>query len=511
MKKSIAIKKAAALLMSAAMVLSLAACGSGNGGAAETTAAATEATTVAAVETTAAETTAAETEAPTEAEPEYDFGGRVLRIGSYYDMAPDPSANAIEAALAERIKFVEDNYNCKIEFVNLEGDYMNDYVTSVLAGDPVVDIGYAVTNRVLPSLIEGGIAYPVSDLGVFDFNEYKWRQDVSKAGTYKGKTYTWCLKDPEIRYGIFWNKTLFEQYGLPDLYELMDNDEWTWEKFKEIAIAGNQDLDNDGTYDIVGFNARENLPWCFMSSNGATVCEQTDAGVEIDLSDPAVVEALTALQDFATTVDYDDDIDWSTESWDDMNHYFRDGKAMMCLEEFWISYSYLNNADTPMQDDWGWVPFPKGPSATDWSCYGKENGCRIMLNGIDKPEEAALIYDLITDLADTDEEWDDLMEDKLESWCDDGETVDNVAYIYNNGITNINTINGFSDLNTAVNNMFNDIAAGTTTPQTAIETYQSQIDAAIADLANHDYDAEMQEMVITEEEETEAESAAEGE
>lgn len=493
MKKRQVSKQVLAVVMSALMLGSVAGCGSTASQPASNDAAPAETTqeTQTVTETTQ-ETTPAQEE---EKAPEYDFGGRVVRIGSYYDMTPDPEKNAISAALSERIAFVEENYNCKIEFVDLGGDYINQYVTSVLAGDPVVDIGYAITTKVLPALIEGGIAYPISDLNVIDFDAYKWRSDVVNAGYYKGKNYTMLLKDPEIRYGIFWNKTLFEQNGLPDLYELVDKGEWNWNKFKEIAIAANQDVDNDGTIDIWGFNARENLGWCYLYSNDAYVANKTDAGMTVDLSDPKVVEALTAMQDFTTSVDYKHDIDWSSEGWDCMITGFRDGTSMMCLEEFWISYAYLNE----MSDDWGWVPFPKGTSATDWSCYGKENGCRIILNGVEDPETVALIYDLITDCADTEAEWDDLMEDQLESWADDAQTVENVSYIYNNHIAVINSVNGFADLNGAINNMINEISSGNTTPQTALETYQSQIDAAIADLENYDYDAEMQTYIITEE------------
>ena len=42
-----------------------------------------------------------------------------------------------------------------------------------------------------------------------------------------------------------------------------------------------------------------------------------------------------------------------------------------------------------------------------------------MLNGIENPEEVALIYDLITDIADTEEEWNELMEAQLENWAVD--------------------------------------------------------------------------------------------
>ncbi len=489
MKKTFG-KKLLAVALSAAMTLTVAGCGNNN----SASSASNSTSTPASVSASSASASASASTEP-EPEPSYDFGGRTFKIGSYYDMTPDPAKGALEAALADRIAEVETKYNCKIQFVKIEGDYVANYVTSVLAGDPIVDVGYVVTTTLLPSLIEGGIAEPLDGYDVLDLNNYKWRSDVVEAGRYKGNHYAFLLKDPEIRYGIFWNKTLFDKYGLPNLYDLVDNGQWTWEKFQEIANQANQDLDNDGEVDIYGFNARENLAWCYLYSNGAYVASKTDSGIDIDLSDPKVVEALTGLQNFTQNVKFRDSIDWSKEGWDSFIKDFRDGKYFMCLEEFWISYSYLNKEDG-MTDDWGWVPFPKGPSAKDWSCYGKENGARFILKGVKDPDQVALVYSLITDLANTNEEWDDLMEDKLENWCDDAKTAELVSYIYNNKLSVINGVQGFGDLNGAINKMIGDVANGSMTPQTALDTYQSSIAAAVADIANHDYNADMLEYKV---------------
>lgn len=456
--------KILSLLLAAGMVVSLAACGGGSDAGTEGGA--------------QAENAGGESvDNGGAADGDYDFGGRVFRIGSYYDMTPDPESNAVNAALSERIAYVEENYNCTIEFVDLGEDYIDDYTTSVLAGNPICDIGYAITTTVLPTLIEGGIAYPISDLGVIDFDSYKWRQDVIDAGCYKGTNYTMLLADPEIRYGIFWNKTLFDEYGLPDLYELYENGEWNWAAFKDIAQKANVDKDNDGTIDINGFNARENLAWCYLYSNEAYIADKTDSGMTVDLTDGRIIEALTAFQDFTSTVDYRP-IDWAVDDWDSLILSFQNGTSMMCLEEFWISYMYLDE----MSDDWGWVPFPMGNSASDYSCYGKENGCRIILNGVEKPEDVALVYDLITDIADSEEEFNDLLQDQLETWCDDGETLENVSYIYETELSRINWINGFATLNGAVNTMLDAISNGELTPQTALDTYQSQIETAVSDI-----------------------------
>ena len=486
-------KKLIASLLCGAMVVGLNGCASTKNGTNETGGTVTQAGDSQAEATQAPETTSEVevTQEPevTSEEETYDFGGRVVRIGSYFDMAPNPESSSFNEAFANRIEYVEDTYNCKIEFVNVGGDYVGAYVTSVLSGDPVCDVGYILSYKLLPSLIEGGIAYPVSDLGVFDFKESKWNQPSVEAGTYKGKVYTMGIAGADVQYGIFYNKTLFEKYGLEDIYELYEKGEWTWDKFQELAIAGNQDTDGDGTIDIWGFNERENLVWSYMASNGAEAVKKTDTGVELKLDSKEAMEALQAYGDFMQNVDHMKGWqgDWQSQIWS-----FRDATSLMCYEAWWISYGYLGD----MVDDWGFVPFPLGPSGTGYVSYGKEASPWMMLNGIENPEEVAQIIDLIFDVYETDEEWDENFEAVFESQARDAKAVEVCMDLMST--VKISPLMGFTDLNTIINEMLETIGNGTT-PQTAMETYQSALDAAVSDIETHDYDADMLEYTVPEE------------
>lgn len=474
-------RKGIALLLAAVMAMGIVGCGKDTG--ANSSAESKQES----VEQTVAGETTEESQ-----EPMYDFGGRVVRIGSYYDMTPDPDGNLFEQAYAKRIKYVEETYNCKIEFVNVGGDYTGAYVNSVLAGDPVCDVGYMLSYKLLPSLIEGGIAYPISDLGVIDFSAPQYDKAATEACTYKGKVYALAQTEAGCGYGIFYNKTLFERYNLPDLYELYENGEWTWDKMKEIALAGNQDLDGDGEYgedDIHGFNWRENLIWSYMASNGADAVKKTDAGVELALDTPEAMEAMEAYADFLQNVPTLTGWlgDWQSEIWN-----FRDGKSCMCYEAWWISYGYLTKADgTGMQDDWGFVPFPKGPSGTEDVSYNKEASALIMLNGIEKPEEVAQIIDLIFQSFDGEEDWADAIEATFEAQANDAKAVQIASDLM--GKVSISPLMGFNSLNTLVNDMLKSIENGEQTPQTALEANKSALDAAISDIQTHDYEADMKE------------------
>lgn len=433
---------------------------------------------------------ASEPEEEEETEETYDFGGRVVRIGSYYDMTPDPSQNEFSRAYSERIKYVEDNYNCKIEFVNLGEDYEKAYITSVLSGTPVCDAGYILTYRLLPSLIEGGIAYPISDLGVIDFTEPQYSQPVTEACTYKGKVYALAQTSAECRYGIFYNKTLFERYNLPDLYELYTKGEWNWDKFKEIALAGNQDLDGDGEYDIHGFNERLSLAWNYMASNNADAVKSTDAGIELALETPEAMQALEAYADFMQNVPHLSGWlgDWQSQIWD-----FRDGNSCMCLEEWWIAPEYLDE----MEDDWSFVPFPVGPNGSEYVSYGKESSPLMMLNGIEKPEEVAQIIDLIYQSFEDEEDWNDAIEAKFEADADDAGAVEVVMDLKDK--IQISPILGFSELDSMVNEMLTTIEYGENTPANALESYRSSLEAAVEDIKTHDYSNDLQEEISEEE------------
>lgn len=444
------------------------------------------------------ESSAAESTPEEPAQPQYDFGGRTVRIGSFFDMTPDPEGSIFDQAFSERIAFVEENYNCNIEFVVVGGgndEIINNYVTSVLSGDPCCDVGYILSYRLLPALIEGGIAQPVSDLGVVDFSNPWYDAAATEAGTYKGKQYAMGRRDAGVQYGIFWNKTLFDRYNLPDLYELYENGEWTWDKFKEIALAGNQDTDGDGEYDVHGFNWRENLIWSFMTSNGANAVKKTDAGIELALETPEAMEAMEFYADFTQNVPQLKGWlgDWQSQIWD-----FRDGNSCMCYEAWWISSSYLGE----MEDEWGFVPFPKGPSGKEYVSYGKEASPWMMLNGIENPEEVAQIVDLIFQIFDDEEEWNEAILAAFEKNATDSTAVDICLELSQKN--QISPLMGFKDLDKMINDMMDSLSNGEQTPQTALEANRSALEAAVADIQTHDYDADMQEIMNPAEEEAAA-------
>ena len=158
----------------------------------------------------------------------------------------------------------------------------------------------------------------------------------------------------------------------------------------------------------------------------------------------------------------------------------------MCYEAWWISSSYLGE----MQDEWGFVPFPKGPSGKEYVSYGKEASPWMMLNGIENPEEVAQIIDLIFQIFEDEEDWDEAIMAAFEKNATDSTAVDICLDLSQKN--QISPLMGFKDLNDMINSMLDSIGNGEQTPQTALEANRSALEAAVADIQNHDYDADMQ-------------------
>lgn len=411
-------------------------------------------------------------------EQSYDFKGRTFKIGAWWDIAPVEGRSVQEDKYIERIKQVEEDYNCKVEFVTVT-DTDKTYVSTTLAGDPVVDIAVALSYNILPGYIQGGIAYPLSDLKAFNFDDYKWNQSVRNFSTFDGKVYAMDLKSPDPRFGVFYNKTLFEEYGYPDLQELYGKGEWDWNKFLEVAKSIKWDTNGDNEVDIYPVSG-EYFLWNFIYSNGGNVVDRTSkAAVAQNFDDPKVIEAMEFGAKFQSEVKMFPG---------DGDTQFRDGTVAMAVLEWWRSGNYYTKDGTrQMFDNYSWVPFPKGPSADKYYSYGKEISPFFMLKTTKNPEDVAVVFNAITNYAESDSDWDEWLEVKAEIQADDSATVKNVVDMVNSGNIVVNPLQGFTDLFNLVNEMFDKVSNSELTPQVALEQYDSAIKKAVEDANNKDW------------------------
>lgn len=342
---------------------------------------------------------------PSPTEVPKDLKGTTIVIADWWttDPNPEPKNKREEDTLRYREEFME-KYNFTITRQNLGtfNEYQEIVVTSIMAGDPAADIFVLHAEHVAAPL-QQGLLYPLETLENFDFTEEKWNQQVKEMMTMDGHVYGMATGRMEPRLGVFWNKRLFEEAGIdPDYpYDLQASGEWTWEALEYLADKNTRDIDNDGIPDVYGIASfsKDFFRGCVFS-NGAKF---------IGYENGKFYNA-TGEQNFLRALEWG----WSLyekgyhmpqpegSNWDWFIQPFIEGKvAMQCAEQYKV------NTWKDMEDDWGFVIFPKGPEGEMMTAF-TENTVVMPVN-LDKEraEDVAFAYNLYTETTPgyEDEDW----------------------------------------------------------------------------------------------------------
>jgi len=287
----------------------------------------------------------------------YDFGGETVTIISW---TSERMSNYFKDNLdvQGRVEEAEKIFNCKIEWKQTrEIPEMN--FARLLSGESVNDLWHVQNKIGYYQLVSDGALYPVEEL----FPEEYWDnlppalRKIEEALKYKGQI--WGIGPIEYRpiFGyipnmtfIAYNKALFEEHSLPDLYELYLHGEWTWEAATDIAVRATMDLNGDGEYDQWGIaDAR---PWYLAASNGAFLTRTDDDGrVTYTGDEPGFVDAIEQIRE------------WHQLGVISPTGGFLDRTAAMHFNVGGGEFVTLRNG---MTDDWGIVPYPKGPQVDEY-------------------------------------------------------------------------------------------------------------------------------------------------
>ncbi len=133
------------------------------------------------------------------------------------------------------LQLFQTKYGGKIEYIptTYETRY-NDLATKVLGGDSP-DMFSACDLDLFPGKVAAGMFEPMDDY--LDFNSDAWTdgaRQLNEMHSVGGKHYIACTSTSTGMVMIY-NKKTIEENGLEDPAELAYNNEWTWQKFKDMC------------------------------------------------------------------------------------------------------------------------------------------------------------------------------------------------------------------------------------------------------------------------------------
>jgi len=349
-------------------------------------------------------------------EEKIDFGGKTISIMYPGQLLEDYKLKRINDVIGTK-------YNCRIAWNLVSWEYYKkELLNDIMAGKCGSDIIYLNGNKPFSQIVEKGVLTALDEY--INFEEDIFNNRLQDRSLWNGKHYGLCLVDraslnfeqPMIGY----NKEMLESNGLPDISELQQKGQWTWEKFEEITSKVTSDTDGDGITDIWGavMPSGEYFLGRLILSNGSNLVKQDDTGRPVpNTEDPAVIEAVDFLYKLLNV--HKSVLTDSVKLGDKVNTeviltLVQQNRVAITIPK----HFFLVQADSNLRMAF----YPKGPRASDYSCILDAGQVYAIPSCVENKKEIAVILGEIVKLMD--QEFNYIDEFKSAYKADDFSTVE---------------------------------------------------------------------------------------
>jgi len=307
---------------------------------------------------------------------EYNFNGKKFTwIGGGVE-APkvdEETGDVQNDALYNRQREIEEKFG--VSWVNYTPERIEDSLNSptvdaviedVMAGTGVFNAGYGMENPVTHPLLSQNMLMDLSSLDVVDFERPWWPESLRESYTIGSSLY--LLNGPIVTFYyqdaacVVFNKTVADEYNIPDLYSIVKSGDWTFDKMIEIAQNVPKNQNDSGAY---RYGSPDGIS--ILVAHGINVIKFDEIG------NPYVEESLTKelsdlsdkfagiFSDDTQTLNLKGLLSTNHESWDEKYGYescyemFADDRVLFMFaptdEAAWLRIKEV---------EFGILPMPKG-------------------------------------------------------------------------------------------------------------------------------------------------------
>lgn len=342
--------------------------------------------------------------------PVRDFGGKTFTFYIRYgadgwdwnvnDFVSDgEDGEPVNDAVYKRNSKIEEKYNCKIEQVKTNDEWgAGNIKTSIVAGDSAYD-GTLMSSRMLVSLGLEGLLTDLTTLPDLDLTKDYWNPKLCKELSLGGKIWyamgDLSATDNRAVRCLYFNKDLFEKYGLDNPYELVKSGNWTIDRFLGMVSGGLVDLNGDGKYtddDQWGLFVQPAIGQNLYYSSGARIVNKDENdNLVLSLGTDA---ALGRMQDIADRVKTNKDAMNISYDYQTMIPLFAEGHSL-----FYSEVSLFIERFRQYEFDVGMLPMPKYDENQADYCQYADGGClNLAAIPIDSktPDDTALLLEAMS-------------------------------------------------------------------------------------------------------------------
>lgn len=331
-----------------------------------------------------------------------DLGGMEIIIRDWWsgDSWEPGNSNEYDEAWNNYYDEIQELYNFTIKRQGMSGwgdvpaDF-NNYASAPDDGNNYIFVLYQGAD--MTAAAKNGLCYDLSTLDCLDFTQDKWRSKVHEFYNIGGKINAMAAGVPEAKDGMYFNKRLLTEAGIDpqSIYDMQEAGTWTWDAFEDLCKKTTRDVDNDGVIDVYGtvMFSSDFYGDC-VASNDADFFAKDASGNYVNKSMSA--ETLAALNwgyNILQNYDYPDPT--NGEQWDYFIPGFEQAKGVFHVRGTYFGGQLQTDG---MEDEYGFVCFPKGPNAKDYTnTYGENPIVIPACYDADKAWKLAFAYDVFTE------------------------------------------------------------------------------------------------------------------
>ncbi len=267
-------------------------------------------------------------------------------------------------AKLKRYLNIEERFGVKIE------TYLSETVFSVVQGailsnDHSFDLINMDTGNTSSAALSG-LLCNLNELEYLDLSKPYYDQNYVHDMSFEGKLFSAVTDittmDMFVTWIMMYNKDMIDRYDLESPYDLVQNNQWTFDKFNEMIKDVSAD-NGDGRWDekdTYGFAAHTGSAGNFFYAAGLTICSKDDATDIPYISLGEKSETLALASEKITDIVYNGN---KTLMNNQIIEAFSEGRALFLAE----ITGYLD-VFRSMEDNFGIVPYPKLSSSQERYC-----------------------------------------------------------------------------------------------------------------------------------------------
>ena len=310
-----------------------------------------------------------------------DFGGDTITFLHWYNpawtetvrqsrdiYAEGITGEAINDAVYNRNVKIEDAYKVKIALqLEQSTDIASMVGQQVTAGDSTYDVVYQLLSAA-PALIQKSYFHNLFNVPNIDLEKPWWDQNsissLSTMGILPLVSTSINVNDKDATAALAFNKTIAENNQLEDLYTLVREGKWTYDKLTEMAEATYNDSNGDGTMtpdDVYGFlGGRDVIDSLYHGSGSQFITKNENDEFVFTFGTERDVDVISKGIDIVNSVWYFNHHAWKDQSDILYRQIFETGHGLF----FWMRLDDVTNMRAG-DADFGIIPIPKYEESQD--------------------------------------------------------------------------------------------------------------------------------------------------